>query len=177
LAKTSVWAGLAALEQMGAVAVAGSGRARLYSMRSACPLCASLDALFDAEERRFQDILAAMRKAARSCEQETAAVWLYGSVARGEDQPSSDLDLVLVGTESSAPATLDAVRDALSAAGEALGFAASVVALGTADIARLSKALDPWWAEVARDAIVIEGRRPDELAGLPRARAKRRAAA
>jgi predicted nucleotidyltransferase len=146
-------------------------------MRSGCPLRASLDALFDAEERRFQHILAAIRKAARSCEQEPVAVWLYGSVARGEDQPGSDLDLVLVGTESPSPASLDALRDALLAAGATLGFAASVVGLGAADIARLSRTRDPWWAEVARDAIVIEGRRPDELAGLPRARAKRRAAA
>ena len=119
LAKTSVWAGLASLAAMGILSVAGTGRARLYSIRADNALRVPLDALFDAEETRFQDILAAIRNAARTCGQELAAVWLYGSVARGEDRPGSDLDLIVVGgAETALPAALDAVRGALHAAGD-----------------------------------------------------------
>jgi hypothetical protein len=53
LAKTSVWAGLISLGEAGVVAVAGSGRARLYSMAAEHPLREILDALFEAEEQRF----------------------------------------------------------------------------------------------------------------------------
>jgi len=53
LAKTSVWAALTSLAQAGVVSVAGTGRARLYSIRSDHPLRGVLDALFEAEERRF----------------------------------------------------------------------------------------------------------------------------
>jgi len=178
LAKTSVWAGLASLAAMGILSVAGTGRARLYSIRADHALRVPLDALFDAEETRFQDILAAIRNAARTCGQELAAVWLYGSVARGEDRPGSDLDLIVVGgAETALPAALDAVRGALHAAGDTLGFTPAVVGLGTGDVARLARERDPWWAELARDALVLSGPRPDELARPPRVTAKKRVAA
>jgi predicted nucleotidyltransferase len=177
LAKTSVWAGLAVLEQTGAISVAGTGRARLYSMRPGYVLRASLDTLFEAEERRFQNIFESIREAARACRLEPAAIWLYGSAARGDDRLGSDLDLVVVGTQAPSHLILDAMRDALHAAGEQFGFAASVVGLGTADIARLVRERDPWWAEVAREAVVIAGHRPDELARQTGAVTKRRTAA
>ena len=168
LAKTSVWAGLTALQQIGVVSVAGTGRALLYSMRPNYMLRASLDALFDAEERRFQAILDSIREAARAWRPQPVAIWLYGSAARGDDRPGSDLDLVVITTRSPSQRELDSVRDALHAAGEALGFAASVVGLGTADIGRLVRERDPWWATVEREAVVITGQRPNEFARRPR---------
>lgn len=164
LAKTSVWAGLAALQQIGMVSVAGTGRARLYSMRPNCMLRASLDALFDAEERRFQAILESIREAARAWRPQPVTVWLYGSVARGDDRPGSDLDIVVITTASPSQRELDSIRDALHVAGESLGFAASVVGLGATDIARLVRERDPWWATIESEALVITGHRPNELA-------------
>src|SRR6185295_5950129 len=65
LAKTSVWSGLEALVAAGVVMVAGSGRARLCSPPSGRPLRTAPDALFEAEEGRFDAILDAVRAAAR----------------------------------------------------------------------------------------------------------------
>jgi predicted nucleotidyltransferase len=166
LAKTSVWAGLASLEEMDLVSVAGTGRARLYSMRADHPLRGALDTLFEAEERRFEAVLEAVREAARGCGPGVVAVWLYGSLARGEDRPGSDLDVAIVAAEDALADVSDAMRDALHSAGMKLGFRPSVVGI------------DP--ADVARDAVVLLGPRPDELAQPPHAAGRtgrRRAAA
>jgi predicted nucleotidyltransferase/biotin operon repressor len=164
LAKTSVWAGISAIEEAGVASVAGTGRSRLYSLQVDHPLRAALDALFEAEEARFQAILEAVRTAARECGPGLVAVWLYGSVARGEDRLGSDLDIAVVAREDALAGVTDAVRDALRPAGEELGFAPSVVGLGIVDVARLSRERDPWWAEVVRNAIALVGSRPDEMA-------------
>lgn len=174
LAKTSVWAGLASLDEVGIVAVAGTGRARLYSIRVDHPLRPALDGLFEAEERRFDAVLESVRVAARGCGPGVVAVWLYGSVARGEDRPGSDLDIAVVAVDGRVAAIVDAFRDALHPAGEALGFMPSVVELGIADAARLAGERDPWWVGVVRDAVVLFGPRPDEVTRPPRVSGKRR---
>ncbi len=177
LAKTSVWAGLAALEQAGAVAIAGSGRARLYNIRADHPLRAALDALFEAEERRFDAILEAVRAAARGYGRRILAVWIYGSAARGEDRVGSDLDIAVVAANDAVAAVSEAMRDALRPSGDRLGFVPSVVGLAPADAARFAKQRQRWWTEIARDAIVLLGPSPDELARPRRAiRAGRSAA-
>ena len=177
LAKTSVWAGLAVLEAAGAISVAGSGRARLYRLRPDGPLRAPLDALFAAEEQRFGAILAAIRDAARAVRPAPLAVWLYGSVARGEDGPGSDLDVAVLGARALPQAAVDAMRDVLRAAGDALGFTASVVGLSVADVARLAGAGDPWWVGLVRDAVVILGPRPEDAVRRPGRAGRRRVAA
>jgi predicted nucleotidyltransferase len=168
LAKTSVWAGLISLEETGVVSVAGTGRVRLYSMAAEHPLREILDALFETEERRFGAILEAIREAARRCGPRVVAVWLYGSVARGEDRSGSDVDVAMVADEDALPSALEAVRDALHLAGRKLGFKPSVVGLEPSDVARLARERDPWWIEVVRDAVVLLGPRPDALARPPR---------
>ena len=171
LAKTSVWAGLASLDAAGVVSAAGTGRTLLYSLRAAHPLRSALDTLFEAEERRFDAILEAIRAAARNSGPGLVSVWLYGSVARGQDRPGSDLDVAIVAAEDTLAAALESVRDSLQSAGEALGFTPSVVGLAIDDVARLAAERDPWWAEVTRDALVLSGPRPEDLAPTPRASA------
>src|SRR5260221_6248311 len=111
LAKTSVWAGLTSLEQAGIVSVAGTGRARVYSVRSDHPLRGALDTLFEAEERRFDAVLEAVRAAARGCRHDVAGVWVYGSTARGEDRTGSDLDIVVVATGRAPETVSESIRD------------------------------------------------------------------
>jgi len=177
LAKTSVWAGLMSLEEMDLVSVAGTGRARLYSMRADHPLHGVLDTLFEAEERRFNAILEAIREAAHACGPSVVAVWLYGSVARGEDRPGSDLDIAVFAVENALPNVSDAMRDALHSAGMKLGFKPSVVGIGSDDVARLSGERDPWWVQLVRDAIVLVGPHPDDSARPRRHAGRRRAMA
>jgi predicted nucleotidyltransferase len=180
LAKAGVWAGLASLVEMDLVSVAGAGRARLYSMRADHPLHDALNNLFAAEERRFEAVLNAIREAAAGCGSGVKAVWLYGSVARGEDRPGSDLDIAVVAAENDLTNVSDAMRDALYSAGMKLGFKPSVVGIGPSDIARLARERDPWWVKLVRDAFVLLGPSPGSLAKPPRSAGKagrRRAAA
>ena len=163
LAKTSVWAGLAVLAKTGVISVAGTGRARLYSIRSQGLLRTPLDALFDAEEQRFNVILAAIRDASRVCRPAPMAVWLFGSMARGQDGPGSDLDVAILAARTLSEAALGAIRDALRRQEDELGFVASVVGLSLQDVTRLSATRDPWWTEVIRDAVPLLGPRPDEV--------------
>lgn len=173
LGKTSVWASLAALEAAGILTSAGSGRVHLYQIRSGHPLTPALHALFEAEEQRFQAILDAVRAAAENCGRSLDAVWIYGSVARGEDGPDSDLDVVFVGdTRPAFDQALTTGRELLSADGEKLGFRPAVVGLVRADVLRLAEHQDPWWLELERDALGLSGPRPSELASRLRAAAR-----
>lgn len=164
LGKTAVWAALSALEEVGVVEMAGTGRARLHRARADHPLFPSLEALFSAEDARFAAICEAVRLGAKGDGSRALAVWIYGSVARGDDHRGSDLDVAVVAKPTELARIVNRMREALREPGEKLAFVPSVVGIDTDDVARLSKAQDPWWARVVEDAIVVLGKRPEELA-------------
>ena len=187
LAKASVARGLATLERSNVVRAVGTSRSVLYNLRPEHPLCPALVAIFEAEDERFQAILACAKDAAKSAGPGLLALWLFGSVARGDDREHSDLDLALVFDDAehrrdepgSLPRLTDAFRDQVAAMGEKAGFSPAVVALGTDDVVRLSAERDPWWRRVVHDAVALIGERPEALAarliranpsGSPRAR-------
>ncbi|MDP3896930.1 MAG: nucleotidyltransferase domain-containing protein, partial [Mesorhizobium sp.] len=161
LARASVWSALGTLEAIGIVRSEGTGKARLYRINDRHPLAASLHALFEDEARRYSSIRAAVADAVAKVRPDAIAVWIYGSVARGEDGPTSDLDIAVILSSEALRDTLDDIRDALRAAGENLGFNPSVVGLAPEDAARLSNSGDPWWKAVDSDASTVLGARPD----------------
>lgn len=144
----------------GAVTALGQGRSRLYAIDPAHPLAPVLQALFAAERARWEGLLARLRDGLNAFEQVDAA-WLYGSVARGEDGPASDIDLALVVRGASGEAA-EAVRERLRPLEDELRVAFSVVALSHADV--VERANDPWWSELARDAKVLKGGTPEGVA-------------
>jgi len=162
LAKRSVQTALGALEAMEVIDALGFTRGRLFRVRRAHPLAAALDQLFDAEEQRFNAVLEAMRKAAEHCSG-LLAVWVYGSVARGEDRAGSDLDIAVVAEPAAISEVQETMRDRLNDAGSRLAFAPSVVAIDTQDVLRLAATNDPWWKGINRDALTIVGDDPDRL--------------
>jgi len=170
LAKASVARGLESLVASGIVATAGTGRSVLYHLASDHPLSAVMSALFEAEERRFQSILDSIRSAAHAAGggRGQVALWLYGSVARGDDHAGSDLDLVLVAEPDALPQLASALRDALTIPAERMGFTPSLVAVDTSDVLRLAAQQDPWWTAVSTDAFPLIGARPDDLAATIR---------
>lgn len=145
----------------GAVASLGQGRSRLYSVDPAHPLASVLKALFAAERARWEGLLSRLRDALSAFEQVDAA-WLYGSVARGEDGPASDIDLALVVRGAPGEAA-EAVRERLRPLEDELRVAFSVVALSHADVVERA-ANDPWWGALARDAKVLKGGTPESTA-------------
>jgi predicted nucleotidyltransferase len=173
LAKGSVSTGLAALDQAGMIATVGVQRARLYQLRLDHPMRPAFDALFRAEEHRFAAIEDGIRHAARVCGPGILAVWLYGSVARGEDRPDSDLDIAIVTQAGTTEQLADRFRDNLATVASELGFCPSVVSLDQETVAHLIQTCDPWWIAAATDAITLVGVRPDDFAKS----AKRSAAA
>jgi predicted nucleotidyltransferase len=164
LAQSSVREALMALETVRVVEPIGSGRARLFRLNSSHPLTSALSALFEAEEERFNAVLEAIGAAAETCGPGIIiAVWIYGSVARGEDNASSDLDIALVSTPDLLQQAENAMQDALHEAAERLAFTPSLLALDTNDVLRLSRENDPWWKGAIERCIPIRGGMPEVL--------------
>jgi predicted nucleotidyltransferase len=177
LAQSSVRAALIDLEATKVVEAIGSGRARLFRIGKRHPLAAAIGALFRAEQRRFDAVLEAVRAGAAGSGPGVIAVWLYGSVARGQDRAESDVDIAVVAEATAVPRVEETLREELRSAEEKLAFRASVLAVDVDDVVRLSSADDPWWTSTARDAMSVVGDRPDALlARLRRGRKSRRKA-
>ncbi|GLR45600.1 hypothetical protein GCM10007880_61180 [Mesorhizobium amorphae] len=170
LARASVWSALGTLEGIGIVSSEGTGRARLYRFNDRHPLAAALEALFEQEGLRYSHIRDVIADVVSAVRPNVLAAWIYGSVARGEDRPDSDLDIAVVSSTEKLESALQEIREALRSHGEALGFNPSVVGLTPEDVARLSSTGDPWWKGVEADAFAVFGSRPDELAA-PRQKA------
>jgi len=173
LAQSSVREALLALAQTGIVERLGAGRNQLFRLRRAHPLASGIDQLFEAEEVRFDSILGAVRAAASSCGPHVVAVWLYGSVARGEDRMDSDLDVAVVTENGSQEAVERRMRDALDESSDSLAFRASVVAIDIGTMMRLMREKDGWWRSATRDSIPLFGERPDALEQWLRRRERR----
>jgi predicted nucleotidyltransferase len=163
LSTRAIHLSLRALEEMGVIRSLGSGRSRLYRRRRSHPLSQMLSELFREEEQRFDAIMGKLREAAEDCRPGLVAAWIYGSVARGEDRPSSDLDMAVVAIRGDAPAIESRLRETLLSAEEELVFRSSVVALDTDDVVQLAEQSDPLWANLRDDAIPIWGDSPEIL--------------
>lgn len=161
LSKAGVSQALNTLAKLDVIEELGTARSLLYRVNKAHPLFKPLAELFNAESARAKDIQDAIRSAADR--EGIIAAWIYGSVARNEDSPDSDLDIVIVARERLSPMVEEAVRENLRDAGEKLVFRPSVIMLDLEDARRLAREQDPWWASLVKDAIVLEGERPEWL--------------
>lgn len=162
LAKASVRQALLVLAAMRLVDAIGSGRARLFRVQRDHPLATALDALFREEEQRFEAVLAAVRMAAEHCPGVLAA-WVYGSVARGLDRETSDVDVAIVGEPDDTPRIEQTMRETLRQAEGKFAFTASVVAIDTNDVLRLDATRDRWWTDVAQENLPIVGDPPNVM--------------
>lgn len=137
----------------------GAGRSMVCSLRPEHPLSPALLALFAAERQQADAVFGAIRGAAARLHPRPLGVWLYGSVARGEDEPTSDIDIAVASVgEPSVQA--DALRDAIASALPDREHRVSVVGLGAVDVQRLASERAPIWTELARDAVVLAGDDP-----------------
>lgn len=138
----------------------GQGRANLYELDLRHPMAAALKNLFVEEKAHWENILLGLRSiVGKFKEIETA--WYYGSVARGEDLPSSDLDIAIV-INGDRDATTEALREALHGLEASHAITCSVIGVSLAEVANMAES-NVWWQEMARDAKVIRGMPPDRL--------------
>ncbi len=149
---------LDALVRQRLVTAHGAGRARLYALNASHPLAASVEALFHDEHRRWEGLLESIRATLQRHGAAVSAAWLYGSVARGEDGPPSDLDIALVVRSH---AVADRVREELMPLEDAQQIRFSLTALTPKELAALPEG-DRWWRDVVRDARVLQGPAPEQ---------------
>lgn len=148
---------LGALVSQGAVQVLGPASLRLFAPALDKPLVSAIARLFEAERQLWQQLQEQLRDGL-TAQKQIRSAWQYGSVARGTDEPRSDMDVALVLTEDRLDASRQ-VRDAVQALGDRLGVHISPVVLSPLELAKLAPS-DPWWLEVSRDAKVIKGVSP-----------------
>lgn len=134
----------------------GANRARVYVLNSSHPFASAMAALFREEAQRWERLLAAVREVLDRHGTDVQAAWLYGSVARGEDTPESDLDIALVVASA---AVTDVIREALMPIEDEHHIHISLTGLTPEELAALPDD-DPWWAGVVRDARVLKGSAP-----------------
>jgi DNA-binding transcriptional ArsR family regulator len=171
LSKTSTRQGLISLEECGAIVTEGSGYSRLHRFNHDYYLAPQIEALFAAESVRFEKILDAVRLSAGEQTPDLLSLFVYGSVARGEDHLGSDLDIGLVARKEILAGIVEKVREKLRQSSKSLGFTPSVVGLDLDDISRLDRDRDPWWKSMLEDAIVLQGGRPEDVMMRARGRA------
>ncbi|MBI5334754.1 MAG: nucleotidyltransferase domain-containing protein [Burkholderiales bacterium] len=136
----------------------GAGRAQLHELNRAHPLAGALAALFGEEQQRWDALLDAIRQALAAHGAAVQAAWLYGSVARAQDSPGSDVDIAAL---VSSPAVADRLREALMPLEDAQHLRISLTALTPPELAALPDD-DPWWTDVVRDARVLKGPAPEQ---------------
>jgi predicted nucleotidyltransferase len=160
LAIQSVRNALAALAAQGLVSTLGEGRSQVHGLRFEHPVAGLLEHLFRGERDRWATLQQRLREALADVDGVEGA-WLYGSVARGEDGPQSDLDLLVVlGDAHAAGGHPDRLRDALSLFGEREGVAVSPVIVSRATLRELPATSPGWWADIVRDATTLLGPHP-----------------
>lgn len=149
----------------------GAGRSMVCGLRQEHPLVPVLVGLFRAEQEQASAVLGAVREAAGRLDPAPLAVWLYGSVARGEDDAASDIDIALVMAAPEFAAQADAIRDAVSRTRAASAERVSVITMAPADVRRAARAKTPFWDNLTRDAVVLLGDAPADV--LERARRRK----
>lgn len=78
-----------------------------------------------------------------------AEVWLFGSLARGDWDARSDVDLLAVAPDQSA-------ADQLAEALLGTGLVDDVIALSRDRWLERQRGDDPWWRGICRDAILLQ---------------------
>lgn len=185
----SVQRALEPLVDAGLVERLGGRRSAVYRIRTSHPLAAPLTTLFGAERERRSAIPQTVRAWAERASPSPLAVWLYGSVARGDDRPDSDVDLAVVAPDGStmliemkhfaAPAGYDwtnelaeSLREALDPVGRAMALSPSVVVLSPEELLALEHRQPTLWRALLEESEPLVGPRVSALVSRLRRQAK-----
>jgi predicted nucleotidyltransferase len=152
---------LDALASLQIISAMGQGRSMLYKLATAHPMAPIVEQMFLSEKAHWDKLLASLREVTHRMP-EIEACWYYGSVARGEDQPRSDLDIAIIVGGPEVELMTERYREELHPLEAAHGISCSVVGVGLTELPSAASG-NPWWAELCRDAKIIQGMPPERL--------------
>lgn len=144
------------LTAQGVVTVKGSARTQLFELAAVHPYRHAILERLKAESSAWEDVVIRLRDRL-NLRPGAKTAWLYGSVARGDDTPASDIDLALL---VSTHTVGDNVREDVMPIEDELKVRVSVTALTAQELAALAEG-DIWWSDLVRDARVLKGGRPE----------------
>jgi len=161
LTRPAVASVLADLSTIGAVRSSPAGRATIHWLNRVSVYVEHLiSPLFEAERRLPEDMLDSL---AEAFHEGTVSVVLFGSYARGEQTPDSDVDVALVAAEgTSASAVGSAAADHATAFRDKFGASLSYLIYTMAEARSLSSTSPGLLESIKRDGIVVSGLSPWE---------------
>ncbi|HEX6751865.1 MAG TPA: nucleotidyltransferase domain-containing protein [Longimicrobium sp.] len=157
---------LTELAQLGVLHEERIRGARLYRVNRAHHVTAALSALFQIEGQRLSSLRALIENhtAAKGLIKRVQAVILFGSAARGDARPGSDLDLFVVADSTRGTARLrDALDDVAQEAARTLGLNISALVMPNVQLRRRWRAGDPLLRNIEAEGRVLLGASLPEL--------------
>lgn len=163
LSSPGAYQALEGLESQGVVERLGGGSRGPFQLRAKHPLARALTSLFEAERRRFHDLLGGLRAAATELSPPPRSVWLYGSVAQQSDRPGDPVPIAVVAGSKEVDRLIDTFRETLTRLEQRHDVRVDVTALTGADI----QAATEDERHALERAIVVSGLPPDAVLGRP----------
>ncbi|GAA1609248.1 hypothetical protein GCM10009789_74660 [Kribbella sancticallisti] len=135
------------------------GRAKLYTLNREHVATPAIEELAHLRER----LLSRLQSEAESWEVPAAAVWLFGSAARGQGGPHSDIDILVVRPDEIAdadPLWLAQLETLADHATRWSGNRCDIVEYSSSELKRLVRRGERLVTELRRDAVHIAGTSP-----------------
>jgi len=115
MSASSIYKTLQEMKIEGLITARRKGKAILYKLQESNYIVKKLlEPLFLGEESLYDDIISVVKKAFFQRKHDIVSVSIFGSVARKEETPSSDIDLVIIVEEPGKKAKIDVVIDKLN---------------------------------------------------------------
>lgn len=142
LQRSSVHRALRTLAGLGIISFVGTAPHLRVSLANRSPLTEPIRALFGAEQSRYADLLAGLKRASTRIDPPPIAIWLEGSVARGVDQPGDAVIVCVLGSPHDVDDGAEALREAIQSLERTLDVTIEVRSRTLADLEAKSNDLD-----------------------------------